>query len=135
MNKVNIFLDDERQPEFIKDKIGKLYPKDWILVTNYFDFIKIVDDNIGSINLVSFDHDISSFDTNGKEWTGKDAVDYLIGKCLDNNRKFPDFYVHTMNVAGRQNIIGVILNYIKHVDKININWKYYNNGFIKNNII
>lgn len=132
---MNIFLDDERQPDFIKDKIGNLYPKDWVLITNYFDFVKVVDDNIESINLVSFDHDISSFDENGKEWTGKDAADYLINKCLDNGRKFPDFYVHTMNVAGRPNIISMIINYIKHVDKININWKYYNSGFIKNNII
>lgn len=135
MNQINIFLDDERQPDFIKDKIGQLYPSNWVLVTNYFDFIKIVDDNIDFINLVSFDHDISSFDDYGKEWTGKDAADYLINKCLDNKRKFPDFYVHTMNISGRPNIIGTILNYIRYIDKIDINWKYYNNGFIKNNII
>ena len=81
------------------------------------------------------DHDISSFDKDGKEWTGKDAADYLVDKCLDTGLTFPDFFVHTMNNVGRPNIIGTILNYLKHGENKQIDWKYYNSGIINNQVI
>ena len=109
--------------ENITQKIGQL------LIT--ISFIQ----RFGVPKLVSFDHDISSFDKNGKEWTGKDATDYLIGKCLDQGLTFPDFFVHTMNTAGRPNIIGSILNYLKHVENKKIDWRYYNSGIINGQII
>ena len=145
MKKVNIFLDDDREPTFIKNKLGfphkgnytddTFYPKDWIVVRDYFQFVKAVDKYFPNINLVSFDHDIKCFDKNNKEWTGKDAADYLIGKCLDTGEAFPNFYVHTMNTSGRMNIIGIILNYLKHVENKKLDWRYYNNGLINGEII
>jgi len=135
MRNINLFLDDERQPNFVKNKMGKYYPENWVVIDNYFDFTKYVDENFEKIKLVSFDHDISSFDKRGKEWTGKDAADYLIGKCLDTQLPFPDFFVHTMNTAGRPNIIGAILNYLKHVENKKIDWKYYNSGIVNGEII
>lgn len=135
MKKYNIFLDDDRQPTFVKSQMGKLYPENWIVINNYFDFTKFVDDHFDEINLISFDHDIASFDKSGKEWTGKDAVDYIIGKCLDTGNTFPSFFVHTMNTSGRPNIIGAVLSYLKHVENKQINWKYYNSGIINGQII
>ena len=128
-------MDDERQPTYVKNNLGKLYPENWIVIDNYFSFIKLIDENFDNIGLISFDHDISSFDKNNKEWTGKDAVDYLIQKCLDTGKPFPNFYVHTMNNVGRPNIIGAILNYLKHVENKNVDWKYYNSGIINNQVI
>ena len=135
MKTINIFLDDERQPTYVKSQMGKYYPENWVVIDNYFDFTKFVDQNFDQIKLVSFDHDISSFDKNRKEWTGKDAADYLIEKCLDTGSTFPDFFVHTMNTAGRPNIIGTILNYLKHVENKKIDWRYYNSGIINGQII
>jgi hypothetical protein len=135
MKKINVFLDDERNPTFIKDKLQNFYPIDWVVITNYFDFVKFVDSNINKIKLVSFDHDISSFDETGKEWTGKDAADYLINKCLDGQISFPDFFVHTANVSGRPNIISSILNYLKHIENNKLDFKYFNSGFINGQII
>jgi len=135
MKNINIFLDDERQPTFVKAKMGKFYPENWVVINNYFDFTKFVDQNFDQIKLVSFDHDISSFDKDGKEWTGKDAADYLVDKCLDTGLTFPDFFVHTMNNVGRPNIISTILNYLKHGENKQIDWKYYNSGIINNQVI
>lgn len=132
---MNIFLDDERHPTYIKNQIGSSFPDDWIVARNYFDFCRLVDDNLEQIKLVSFDHDIASFDQEGKEWTGKDAADYLINKCLDSGRKFPDWFVHTSNTSGRPNIIGSILNFLKHIQSESIDWRYYNSGIINGKII
>jgi hypothetical protein len=135
MRNINIFLDDERQPTYVKNQMNSFYPNDWVVINNYFDFTKFVDENFDNINLISFDHDISSFDKEGKEWTGKDAADYLIDKCLETGKPFPNFFVHTMNNVGRPNIIGTILNYLKHVENKNISWKYYNSGIINNQVV
>jgi hypothetical protein len=40
-----------------------------------------------------------------------------------------------MNNTGRPNIIGSILNYLKHIENKNLNWKYYNSGIINGKII
>jgi len=135
MRNINVFLDDERDPSYIKVALGQNYPNDWVVIRNYFDFVKFIDKNFENINLISFDHDIASYDKNNKEWTGKDAADYLIQKCLDTGLPFPNFYVHTMNNTGRPNIIGSILNYLKHIENKNLNWKYYNSGIINGKII
>ncbi len=132
---MNIFLDDERQPTYIRYQLGIKYPENWIIVRNYFDFCKLVDEKFEEINLVSFDHDIASYDKSGKEWTGKDAADYLVNKCLDSGTKFPSWFVHTSNTSGRPNIIGSILNYLKYIENQKIDWRYYNNGIINGEII
>jgi hypothetical protein len=139
MEKVNIYLDDEgndsRTPEFVRQSLGHHYPEKWLIIDNYFDFIKYVDENLCNIGLVSFDHDISSFDQSNKEWTGNDAAKYLMDKCMETNTKFPDFNVHSMNTIGKNNIISDILSYLKHIEKKEIDWKYYNTGIINNIII
>lgn len=135
MKKINIFLDDERDPSYVKNKLGDNYPSDWIIIRNYFDFIETINKNLHNINLISFDHDIKSFDENNNEFTGKDGVDYIINKCLDNGITFPNWYVHTNNPSGRDNIIGVILNYLKYIEGKKINWIYYYSGIINNKIV
>ena len=131
---MNLFLDDIRSPLYVKNKMGIMYPEEWVVVRNYFDFINIVEKKFDDIQLISFDHDIASY-KNEKEFTGKDAVDYVINICIDNNKKFPNWFVHTDNVVGRPNMIGTILNYMKHFENNNIIWRYYNNGIIDGVII
>lgn len=132
-----IFLDDIRIPSMshnVDKGLGMDYSnKDkWTIVRDYFDFIDLVDKHFDEIDLISFDHDLACY-KDGVEYTGKSAVDYLIDYCLDNNKKFPDWYAHTDNTSGKRNIIGAILNYINKVEGKDItNFRYYHNGIVNN---
>lgn len=134
---MNIFLDDIRIPSMshnVSKGLGVDYSnKDkWVIVRDYFDFIDLVDKHFDEIDLISFDHDLACY-KDGVEFTGKSAVDYLIDYCLDNNKKFPDWYAHTDNTSGKRNIIGAILNYINKVEGKDItNFRYYHNGIVNN---
>lgn len=134
---INIFLDDIRIPSMshnVSKGLGVDYSgKDkWVIVRDYFDFINLVDKHFDEIGLISFDHDLACY-KDGVEFTGKSAVDYLIDYCLDNDKKFPDWYAHTDNTSGKRNIIGAILNYINKVEGKDItNFRYYHNGIVNN---
>jgi hypothetical protein len=130
-----VFLDDIRTPGMAHNQergLGTQYgrPDSWTIAKDFFEFTDIVDKNIDKITFVSFDHDLAC-ERGGKEYTGKDAADYLISKCLDLGKDFPDFYVHSDNTSGRQNIISVILNYLKHVEGFdNSDFRYFHKGLI-----
>jgi len=134
---INIFLDDIRIPSMshnVSKGLGVDYSnKDkWVIVRDYFGFIDLVDKHFDEIDLISFDHDLACY-KDGVEFTGKSAVDYLIDYCLDNNKKFPDWYAHTDNTSGKRNIIGAVLNYINKVEGKDItNFRYYHNGIVNN---
>ncbi len=119
---MNIFLDDIRSPKMAHNEnkgLGTEYSEAnlWTIARTYDEFVEAVDRNFGHIDLVSFDHDLACFDSDGREMTGKDAADYLINKCLDEGAPFPEnWYVHSDNTAGRQNIAGVIINYLIKVE-------------------
>jgi len=116
--------------------LGPSYSPDkkWIIVRDYFKFVDLIDDHFDEIKLVSFDHDLACFKKVygvREEFTGKTAVDYLINYCLDNQKKFPNWYVHTDNTSGRGNIIGAILNYLKVIEMVDISeFRYYHSGII-----
>jgi hypothetical protein len=135
--KLAIFLDDERNTQFVENKIPDFDRYDWVVIRNYFEFVDFVDKNIQEIELVSFDHDIDSFDDSGKEWNGKDAADYLLDVCIDNGRDLPDFIVHSMNPIGKRNIIGLYKNYLDKVEKkVNKDsWTDYHIGIIDGKLI
>jgi hypothetical protein len=88
----------------------------WIIIRDYFSFIKFLDDNIENITLISFDHDIASY-KDSKEYTGKDAANYLIEICLDNSLKMPKWYVHSDNTVGAHNINSILHNYVRVVEQ------------------
>jgi hypothetical protein len=132
---MNIFLDDIRTPKMSHNEakgLGTQFSNsdNWVIARDYFEFKNIIDSNINDIKLVSFDHDLACV-SDGREWTGKDAADYLIEKCLDMDIKFPDFYVHSDNTSGKANIIGVILNFLKYKEGFDTSsFRYYHNGVI-----
>ena len=135
MNKINIFLDDIRMPNMshnVSKGLGQEYSdkNKWIIVRNYFEFIDLVNKRFDDIYLVSFDHDLACY-KNDVEYTGKTAVDYLINYCLDNNKKLPNWYAHTDNTSGRQNIRGTILNYLERVENFDTSSvRYFHNGIL-----
>lgn len=140
MKKVNVFLDDLRVPEMShndKKGLGNNYSSTdaWLIIRDYFEFVKYVNKNFDNIQLISFDHDLACFKDN-IEFTGKDAVNFLVDYCIDNDKEFPNWYVHTDNNSGRDNIIGLILNYISKVENKNINdFRYFHRGIINKQII
>lgn len=135
---MNVFLDDIRFPNMSHNDnkgLGSEFSQTnkWVIVRDYFEFVKIIKERFDDIKLISFDHDLACYDDKGKELTGKDAVDFLINYCLDNNKKFPDWYVHSDNTSGKANIIGSIINYLKVVEgKDMANFRYYNSGIFNN---
>lgn len=137
---MKLFLDDIRVPNMAHNSskgLGLDYSATdkWVIARDYFDFVDIVNKHFDEIELVSFDHDLACV-KDGREFTGKDAVDYLINYCLDHNKKFPDWYAHTDNTSGRQNIIGAITSYLKNVEGRDLSdLRYYHNGFVNNKFV
>jgi hypothetical protein len=138
---INLYLDDKRSPDMTHNQgigLGVAYSSDdkWLIVRDYFEFVDIINNNYDDIQLISFDHDLACFDDNNREYTGKDAVDYLINYCLNNDRELPDWYVHTDNPRGKMNIIGSFLSYLKIAKNFNVDkFRYYHKGIINNQII
>lgn len=133
---MKIFLDDLRLVDMSHNSNkGIRNISNFVIARNDREFIKIVDSSILSIDLVSFDHDLACYN-NGIEFTGKNACEYLIDKCIEYDRKFPDWYVHSDNTCGRDNIIGLILNYIKKIDNVDISgYRYYHRGYVNGQFI
>jgi hypothetical protein len=133
---MKVFIDDLRTVDMSHNSekgLGEI--TDFVIARNDNDFINLVDNHINDISLVSFDHDLACF-KDGNEFTGKTACEYLIDKCIDSGRKFPDWYVHTDNTCGRQNIIGLILSYMKKVDGVDISgYKYFHKGFVNGKFV
>lgn len=135
---MNIFLDDIRFPNMSHNEnkgLGVDYSSTsaWVILRDYFEFVDFVKKNFNKIKLVSFDHDLACYGENGREFTGKDAADFLINYCLDNHKEFPSWYVHSDNTSGKNNIIGSITNYLKVVEGKDLsNFRYYNNGILNN---
>lgn len=140
MKKINIFLDDIRFPNMSHNKTKGLgdsfsHEDNWVIVRDYFTLKHVIDTRFNEIKLISFDHDLACY-LDGIEYTGKDAMDYLIDFCINNNVKLPDWYVHSDNTIGRNNIIQSALGYMKNIEMIDIyNFRYYNKGFINNRFI
>jgi hypothetical protein len=137
---IKVFLDDIRVPKMSHNEtrgLGMQYSntKDWVIIRDYFDFIDFVKNNFDKIDLISFDHDLACY-KDGQEFTGKNAVDYLINFCLDNNKQFPDWYAHTDNITGKKNIISTILNYLNRIESKDISdFRYFHNGIVNGKVV
>lgn len=120
----NLFLDDERVP--LDVKWIDLPLVNWIIARSFSDFVDIINKN-GLPKIISFDHDLADehyrefinskngeFNYNKmKEKTGYDCVKFLIDYCIDNNLDLPEYYIHTMNPIGRENMNSLLESYKK----------------------
>jgi hypothetical protein len=117
-----LYLDDKRKDPTVShnDERGLGLPigksREWIIARNYQEFVDLLTANFEIIEFISFDHDISSYDIDENELTGKDAADFLINMCLDNNRTLPDWFVHSDNTGGNKNIRQLLANYMFRVE-------------------
>lgn len=93
----NLFLDDERWPP----KDGRV----WVIRRD-FESAKEAIIERGLPAFISFDHDL------GDGPTGYDFSHWLVEYMLDNNLKFNfDFYVHSQNPIGAENIRNLLTNF------------------------
>lgn len=115
-----LFLDDERDP--CKITWVQLPFGPWIVVRSYDEFVKTIAEK-GLPDFVAFDHDLadehyhrSMYKSDYKtltEKTGYECARWLVNYCVDNNKNFPHYVVHSINPIGKENIIGYIENYKK----------------------
>lgn len=95
-----LFLDDERDP--IDDS--------WIVVRSYDEAVKTVE-TLGFPGFVSFDHDL------GSEKTGYDFAKYLVNYDIKSDTWFIpnifNYYVHSQNPIGKENIVRFLESYKK----------------------
>lgn len=130
---MKIFLDDVRNPatclSYMYKSIGKksyVYSdEDWKVVRNYEDFIHLIQQYAGDIDLISFDHDLASEHYHPsmlksaeeynsqyplfKEKTGLDAARWFKEFYDKNNLQLPEILVHSMNPVGFQNITNLFI--------------------------
>lgn len=92
----NLYLDDLRPtpPEFER-------------VYDYEEFVAFIMQN-GLPEFISFDHDL------GLGKTGFDCAKWLVEFCIDNDLKLPEFFVHSQNPVGKENIEGLLNNFRKY---------------------
>lgn len=98
----NLFIDDERFPPVqLRDR------RMWVTVRSSEEAMQFVRDH-GIPNFISFDHDLGGDDTAMK------FLHAFIEYCMDNNTQFPrEYYVHSQNPIGRDNIKSLMDSFIR----------------------
>ena len=110
---MRIFLDDEREPEFINETNTTVK-----VVRDYQAFVDAVDGALlggTEISFVSFDHNLGIVDA--LEHNGLDCAKYLCemdmsceGALLSNDFRY---HVHSMNPVGAENIRAYMFSYME----------------------
>jgi hypothetical protein len=113
-----LFLDDERLPQDVTwEPIRR--DSQYTIVRSFNEFVLCIA-SYGVPSYVTFDHDLGDehyghglnddeipYDKYVKK-TGYDCAKWLVNYCIDNNLKFPDYNVHSMNPVGFENILRYI---------------------------
>ena len=121
----NLFLDDIRDPSdpFTYTQNHKYVDLSWVVVRNYPEFVDEISQRYikGELpELISFDHDLAgdpyqemmtpSYNEFG-ERTGYHCAKWLIDFCIDTDTKLPEYLVHSMNPAGKENILSLLKSF------------------------
>lgn len=113
--KKRLFLDDIRQPETCATYMlsPEIYVEEsWDVVRDYKQFVNYIEEN-GVPDVISFDHDLADIHYDPTTWTesfsykeetGYDCAKWLCNYCVKNGILLPEFYVHSMNPIGKENI-------------------------------
>lgn len=126
MSNYSLFLDDERKP--FEVKWVDLPLVEWHIVRSYDDFENCIKRH-GLPLRISFDHDLgkTSYQEFKRAWetdkqikydnitekTGLDCAKWLTEYCLDKGLPLPEYYIHSMNPIGCDNIRSVLDSYKK----------------------
>ena len=112
-----LWLDDVRNPFeggglSIYSPIRKPFETVW--VKSYTEFTQWITNN-GLPDAICFDHDLGD-NREIEIKSGMDCAKWLIEYCLDNKLKLPLYNIQSANPAGKENIRGLFLSFIKNVD-------------------
>lgn len=133
MEKYNLFLDDIRDPSVCVHYKTKYMPENrreytmsaWTIARNYKEFAEIITSKFSEgmfPELVSFDHDLADVHYDPSSWsesfeykeeTGLDCAKFLVQFCLDNELNLPEFYIHSANPTGAENIYQAMHDYFR----------------------
>lgn len=117
-----LFLDDMRN---ISDVTWVLLPEgtDWVVVRNYDEFVNTIQSK-GMPEFITFDHDLSMEHYNPDTWsdpdfkykekTGLDCARWFLNYCKENNKRVPNYSVHSMNPVGRRNITDAFSDFLRN---------------------
>jgi hypothetical protein len=112
----NLFIDDERDPIDVKWGSWKdqaMYrDAEWIIARNWYDVLEIVI-TMGLPSIISFDHDLGD-----NTPTGYDIAKRLSELIMNAKYEIPEnfqFYVHSKNPVGKQNIENYMNNFLNHM--------------------
>ncbi|MBS1550350.1 MAG: hypothetical protein JSS94_10880 [Bacteroidetes bacterium] len=92
-----LYLDDLRPTS---ENFARVY--------SFEEFPTFITEN-GLPNFISFDHDL------GEGKTGFDCAKCLVEFCLDNQLPLLEFFVHSQNPEGKENIEKLLENFRKRV--------------------
>lgn len=129
-----LWLDDVRDP-FANDgewlaysPISRPYDVSW--VKSYEEFTAWISEH-GLPSAICFDHDLGLDEVHEKGtmskralkrhrktpeyMTGYDCAKWLVDYCIDNNKVLPEYAIQSANPVGRENIDGLLKNFIKHI--------------------
>ncbi|MDQ1094990.1 MULTISPECIES: cyclic-phosphate processing receiver domain-containing protein [Chryseobacterium] len=118
MTKRLLFLDDIRYPfevyHYTQNDIFRR--KDWYIVRNYEQFTGRILEQ-GLPEMISFDHDLADehyLKTGSQEFVekaGYDCAKWLVEYCMDHLLDLPEFYCHSLNPVGKENIESLLNNF------------------------
>lgn len=109
-----LWLDDVRDPEKFIEKMTpyKICDLEITWCKSYEEFKEAILKNLPDI--ISYDHDLGD----GEEGcTGYDCAKFLVNYCMDNSLKAPEYFVHSSNVAGGDNIRNLLQNFKRYSEK------------------
>ena len=98
---MKLYLDDIRNPHQTYHN-----DSDWFVVRNYNEFVSVIEKHFSDLEVISFDHDIDSYNDDGNVVTGYDRVKWLCDYILDNNLDISNLTLnfHTANPVGKENM-------------------------------
>lgn len=107
----NLFIDDERNPTDVTWGNEAFYQQHPWTVARTMAQVQTLVQEWGFPDFISFDHDLSN-----NEPTGHDIAKWLVEMDMEGTYRIPDnfnFYVHSKNPRGRENIEGLLNNYLE----------------------
>jgi hypothetical protein len=111
--KTLLWIDDARNPLendwLVFSPIGK--DVDVVWVKSYDEFVDYLTRADRLPDAICFDHDLGD----GK--SGYDCAKYLVEFCMDRGLKLPKWNCQSANPVGRENIDGLLNNYLKFENK------------------
>ena len=120
ISKKILWLDDYRNPyewiPYIKMTYPRMVkePNVIIWVKSYNEFVEYIT-NYGLPDAIGFDHDLA--DESPNEKPGYDAAKFFFFFCLENNADLSVFYSQSTNPAGRENILNLLNNFKRYVQR------------------